>query len=142
MVNCDFLLGVADELESRRAIYFDMEKCVTGNLRSRNPVVICGSVCCPLGRGLFVEPPVMSDYEGDGWEREFCPINYSNRVCGFSRTSFAWYYCFGAMWKKVDNTPRGAALRLKKLAYQWNDRFYDSIRIADPNLNLRKYGMK
>jgi len=61
----------------------------------------CGSVACAIGHG----PSAGIRRRGDrNWE------DYCSRVFG---TGDAWSYLFSAQWAYFDNTPKGAAARIR-----------------------------
>lgn len=64
----------------------------------------CGAVACAVGHGPAAGIPA---HYGEGWNR------YSERV--FDLPDMAWDWCFSDAWKKVDNTPHGAAARIRYL---------------------------
>lgn len=62
----------------------------------------CGAVACAVGHGPAAGLPAL---EGESWS------HYSDRVFDLGETS--WNWCFSDRWKKVDNTPQGAAKRIR-----------------------------
>lgn len=62
----------------------------------------CGTVACAIGHGPAAGIPVKS---GELW------VVYSERV--FELSPSAWDWCFGEEWVRVDNTPQGAAKRIR-----------------------------
>lgn len=73
----------------------------------------CGTVGCILGWCPFIEglEPMLSDYEKmrgfPFWER------YSDRIFDFTTQDDIWDYLFHSDWELVDDTPIGAAKRLR-----------------------------
>jgi hypothetical protein len=66
----------------------------------------CGSVGCAVGHGPFVGPD-MKKFPTETWN------GYCSRVFGVDTSTTLWNWLFGAYWAEVDNTPRGAAARIK-----------------------------
>lgn len=65
----------------------------------------CGTVCCALGHGPMAGIPVGDDYSS--WE-DYCFYNFGVDV---SSPEYDWL--FHANWAYVDNTPKGAAKRIR-----------------------------
>lgn len=67
----------------------------------------CGTVCCAAGWGPAAGlAPLPSD---DSWEE------YTHRVFGVEAADPAWSWCFSGLWRRADNTPAGAAKRIRHL---------------------------
>jgi len=71
----------------------------------------CGTVGCPLGHCTILdERPLPLNYLGEidfyAWSKEFT---------GLDPNSIGWCYLFGSFWTAVDNTPVGAAKRIRYL---------------------------
>ena len=64
----------------------------------------CGTVACAVGHGPFVG---IKPLKGEGW------MTYSERV--FTKDRQEWEWCFDGCWEDIDNTPHGAAKRIKIL---------------------------
>ena len=64
----------------------------------------CGTVACAVGHGPFIG---IEPLEGEYW------ITYSERV--FIKNVREWEWCFSGDWCDIDNTPYGAAKRIKVL---------------------------
>ena len=65
----------------------------------------CGTVACAVGHGPAAGIRVYGDID---WE------SYSDRVFGeFEDDYFGWDYMFSASWSCSDNTPKGAAARIR-----------------------------
>ena len=62
----------------------------------------CGTVACAMGHAPFagIEAPVQDETWGE----------YSNRI--FELSSEEWNWCFSGMWADIDNSVRGASLRI------------------------------
>lgn len=67
----------------------------------------CGTAGCAVGYGPAAGFPVTQD--DIGW------IDYSERVFGLVGDSDVWEWCFSGMWWHQDNTPTGAARRIRHL---------------------------
>jgi len=64
----------------------------------------CGTVACAVGHGPAAGLP---GYKGEDWD------SYSERV--FQLPYLEWCWCFSGHWSEVDNTPHGAAKRIRYL---------------------------
>ena len=64
----------------------------------------CGTVACAVGHGPFIG---IEPLEGEYW------TTYSERV--FIKNVREWEWCFSGEWRKLDNTPHGAAKRIQVL---------------------------
>lgn len=99
------LLTLADYLDQLPEDYgkFDMERF---HSRRTGPTtdIPCGAVACAIGHGPAAGiAPVHDD---KGW------FTYSRRVfTGLNRC--LWNWCFSACWAHTDNTPQGAAKRIR-----------------------------
>lgn len=115
-MNTEFLLKLADLLDTIEPENFNMVAYSNGDLESYEPEHICGTVACSLGYGPLIEPPVESDYicEYD-FHREFQYDRYSDRVTGMNVYSAGRQWCFAGIWARFDNTPKGAAARIRVL---------------------------
>lgn len=67
----------------------------------------CMSIGCAVGWGPTAGLPVST--EDLGW------ASYSQRVFGIEFQSNEWNWCFGWDWHRSDNTPTGAAARIRHL---------------------------
>lgn len=111
----DNLLKLANHLEALPANYdqFDMEYFMKDRYAELYPfsadrlTTDCGTVACAVGHGPAAGIPI----EGDtGWDK------YAERVFGIGavRGSYdRWEYLFSGAWAGIDNTPKGAAARIK-----------------------------
>jgi hypothetical protein len=67
---------------------------------------VCGTVACAVGHGPAAGIRLYGDHS---WE------DYSDRVFGeFEDTPSCWDYMFSSIWSEIDNTPKGAAARIRK----------------------------
>lgn len=65
---------------------------------------VCGSVGCAIGHGPYAGLPKRPK---ETW------YAYADRVFGLPPTEWRW--CFSAYWARSDNTPEGAAKRIRYL---------------------------
>lgn len=65
----------------------------------------CGTVACAVGHGPLLFPV----QDNESWPA------YTERVFGLQFETDPWRYCFGCHWAATDNTPQGAAARIRKL---------------------------
>lgn len=114
----DNLLKLADYLAALPADYkeFDMRdyNAVEADTHSGfstlgpyNRQYGCGTIACALGHGPAAGVRVYRDL---GWE-EYCERAFG--VDGGGYYSDAFEYMFGANWQNFDNTPHGAAARIR-----------------------------
>jgi len=109
-MNRDFLNKLADLLETIDQDNFDMGDFSNGDKAARYVEDICGTVACAIGYGPLIEPPVEDDYE---ITQQFSYFDYSERVTGLPHESTLWEFMFSSKWWLVDNTPSGAAQRIR-----------------------------
>jgi len=107
----DYLLNLPDDYE-----HFDMEHFVCyenetlffahGGEETSNILKLlknhCNTVACAIGHGPAAG---IHSTENETWNSY-----YERCFTGDNNSIFEW--CFGAAWEGVDNTPRGAALRI------------------------------
>jgi hypothetical protein len=104
------------QLENRRRLIKYLEE---GRLRSRFDMrnftqtaiggeyeTDCGTVGCAIGHAPHAGI-VKTDFEN--W------YQYSDRAFGLKEDSPQWMYCFCPDWSGFDNTPQGAAARLRTI---------------------------
>lgn len=66
---------------------------------------VCGTVACAVGHGPAAGIRVYGDTD---W------ADYADRVFGeFEDDLFGWDYLFSRSWQYTDNTPKGAAARIR-----------------------------
>lgn len=113
MIDRDNLATLAAYLEQLPAKYrrFDMAQfAVTPRAGRYVPPAKsphCGTVACAAGHGPKAGIPAL---KGESW------TEYSNRVFVDQDADWAaWDWCFGASWARYDNTPEGAAKRIRYL---------------------------
>lgn len=96
----DNLRKLADYLDSGKLkAKFDMDRFSELRINSEQT---CGSVGCAIGHGPYVG--IIKEAEENWYE-------YAERVFGMVPARWAWL--FSSNWKDVDNTPEGAAARIR-----------------------------
>ena len=102
----------------------------------------CGSVGCALGWSPFVKglEPHDCDYVdlGDDYGEYLNFRDYSARV--FDLSSSEWTWCFDSYWVKIDNTPSGAAKRIRYLVEHGIPLEWFAPLPYDPEIYDRKDG--
>lgn len=111
------LLKLADFLDTVKPEAFDIANFSNGDPWARKPAAICGTVACALGWAPMVIPVEPGDF---CLRFEGCPeaLNwtlYCERVFCFRNSTKVWAWCFASFWEEVDNTPTGAAKRIRYL---------------------------
>lgn len=66
--------------------------------------VSCGAVACAIGHGPGAGIPAN---EGEDW------TDYATRAFGANRSSELFAFCFHDYWSQIDDTPTGAATRIR-----------------------------
>lgn len=109
-MNVTNLLQLADHLETVSPPRFHMGNFSLDEHREGVPVHAheCGTVACAAGHGPAAGLPVEASDED--WHA------YTTRV--FNLTDDAWVWCFSGTWARRDNSPQGAAKRIRHLVYQ------------------------
>ena len=104
-MNKENLKKMADYIETISPERFDMLEFRTGGKKNHE----CDSVGCVLGHCTVLDKnPLPMNYIGD--------INFSEWSLDFTGlypNSDEWDYLFAPFWKAVDNTPIGAAKRIR-----------------------------
>lgn len=106
----DRLAALADLLETVPDDRFDMSW-FHSRLGNGSPEGVaelrdeCGTAGCALGWATTLFPSL----GGEGW------WDYVNRVFGLPVSEEAWSWMFSDWWRDWDNTPRGAAARIRHL---------------------------
>ena len=79
----------------------------------------CGTVGCALGWSPLIEGLEFTDAEYNVNSKDYSFYNYCDRVFNLDDNSNyrspQWDFLFSAEWTKFDNTPKGAANRIKFL---------------------------
>ena len=82
---------------------------------SEGKIEHCGTVACALGHGPDAGIPV--PLEDGYWFRGRSPEwrRYGRLFIDYaaSASSYWWQWCFSSAWKGIDNTPQGAAKRIR-----------------------------
>ena len=68
----------------------------------------CGTAACAVGHAVYVKG-IPSPLSNESW------YSYSVRVFDIYTSLPRWSWCFGGDWVKSDNTPKGAAARIRYL---------------------------
>jgi len=109
-VNKNNLLLLADFLEGLHQNEFNMSFYASdahGQYQRDPQANVCNTVACAVGWGPSAGIPIMAQ-ERD-WQ------SYSVRAFGLSEYSNEWLWCFSGSWSRVDNSPAGAASRMRHL---------------------------
>ncbi len=129
-MNTENLLKLANYLEGPLSSKFDMAYFCDPGVGSCEAVemVTCGSVGCAVGHGPHAGIPKLLT---EDW------FKYSERAFGLNSDSNEWMYLFSSSWEERDNTPQGAAARIRAVvndglpsdweeqAYGGADEYYD-----------------
>jgi len=104
-MNRENLSRMADYIETVPQDKFDVERFRTGQIKYHE----CDSVGCVIGHCTILdENPLPMSNSGninfDEWSRNFTDLK---------PYSYAWKYLFSLHWTAVDNTPTGAAKRIR-----------------------------
>ena len=92
----------------------------------------CGSSGCAVGHGPYAG---ISKIPGEGW------VSYGTRAFGLSSGDLDWLWCFSSVWVNVDNTPRGAAKRIRYLLANGKPpEWFDIQWLEDPGVRGVEYG--
>lgn len=92
-----------------------------GPVRALHEINVCGSAACALGHGPSAGiAPVQHD---DTWT-DYLEQHFLERGADTSE----WDWCFSDDWRHIDNTPKGAGLRIEyMLKHSVPDNLYDQI---------------
>ena len=104
-MNRENLSRMADYIETIPQEKFDMERFRTGEIKHHE----CDTVGCVLGHCTILDKNPLPMVDGiyinfDSWSLDFT---------GLDPSTDEWYYLFGCQWFAVDNTPTGAAKRIR-----------------------------
>lgn len=124
----------------------DREKYSVYALKNGGVATTCGAVACAIGHGpsagfLFQQDELahkeLWNIDKNAYDRILTPLwhNYSTRVFCNSEGDFAyeWQFMFGSAWSGADNTPIGAAARIRMVVNELGDHDFDSLYYAtDP----------
>lgn len=114
------LIKMADYIETIPQEVFDMEEYRQQKLDNSEPK--CKSIGCIIGHCTILDKnplPRRSNGEIEFWE-------WSEEFTGICYLSDEWDYLFGCKWKNTDNTPTGAADRIRYfvvrgLPFDWHE---------------------
>ena len=81
----------------------------------------CGTVACAAGHGPMAGVPARP---GEDW------YDYTER-CFTGGDNDAFNYMFGAQWKKIDNTPKGAAARIRRYLAEGTPDLYSAASVQN-----------
>ena len=84
----------------------------------------CGTVACAAGHGPAAGVRMM---KAEDW------VEYVDRVFGESVAQ--WYWCFCDCWGSTDNTPQGAAARIRYMLENGVPENYDEQMCGDEPLS-------
>jgi hypothetical protein len=101
-LNRENLEKLAAYLSGELAADFDMY--LFSDNEHRDYAGCCGSVGCAIGHGPYAG---IEKHSNDLW------VEYSERAFGLDRYSKEWRWCFSEAWSDVDNSPEGAAGRIR-----------------------------
>ena len=105
-MNKENLLKMADYIETIPQNDFHMG-CYRNGFKKYHK---CNSVGCIIGHCTILDEEENLPRRSDG------EINFSlwsQRFTGITAGSDEWYYLFGGDWSRTDNTPTGAAKRIR-----------------------------
>jgi len=95
---------------------FNMEN-YTGEPHSAK-ITDCGSVGCAVGHGPYAGVPkdTSENWNAYGWENFIPSDNYMTSFReGNEPVRYNWSFAFDSDWHRIDNTPQGAAKRIRYL---------------------------
>lgn len=128
-MNKENLLKMADYIETIPQEQFDMKEFRT--LDEDRVLPECNSVGCIIGHCTALDADNLPRYDGgkidfNEWGQKFTEI---------SRVSDDWYYLFSSWWKYTDNTPTGAAKRIRHyvengLPEDWEEQIYGEAPLS------------
>ncbi len=116
-INRKDLTLLADYLEKLPEGYdnFDMSSFIKddcGPKETASKQNLCGTAGCAIGHAPFVKG-IPAPFDGEYWS------DYSDRIA-FNKSGFIsnehetlWFFMFGGVWVNIDNTPHGAARRIR-----------------------------
>lgn len=108
MINRENLAKLAKVLDNTSQSVFDMKEYLVNEneeILSSTRAEGCGVIGCALGTAFINN---IGDTSYRDWS-EYCDKNF------FSYNGIEFTWCFDAQWHYVDNTPQGAAKRIRYL---------------------------
>jgi hypothetical protein len=109
-MNVENLTILANYLDTVSQVNFDMRTFSRDQDGDDIPLEAheCGTVGCAIGHGPDAGLPFEPQDIGD-W------VGYGERVFGLGTKNPGWDWCFSASWAWIDNSPAGAAKRIRHL---------------------------
>lgn len=111
-MNKENLLKIANYIETIPQEMFDMETYRYGDMRT----VECDSVGCVIGHSTVLFPEIVGNHRVKNdvlWKDQILFRDFSEEVTGLEDIEWGW--CFSNAWSYIDNTPTGAAKRIRML---------------------------
>lgn len=127
MINKQNLLRMADHIEKVPQEMFDME-----NFRIGQQVAPeCDSVGCIIGHSVILAPELITRLYGGKIDFYAWCLSFTGLSLGVPR----WKYLFGSAWKYSDDTPIGAAKRIRYfvengLPKDWEKQMYGNAKLS------------
>lgn len=113
-MNKENLLRMADYIETIPQEQFGM-----GMYRMGIEVTTtqkCGTVGCVIGHCTILDTPEnFKRFKRAGLRGTMDFKNWSREFTGITAFSDTWNYLFSGNWEKIDNTPQGAAKRIREV---------------------------
>lgn len=141
-MNEENFLKLAEKLDMTPQAEFDMEvfrgtRNEFGDLESEHYYSMenCGTVGCALGQAPLTRglEPIAGDFEIEiyGSKKNLNYAAYGERIFGIISGEI-WDFIFSSEWREVDNTPKGAAARIRYLCKNGlpSEYMYDSKTVA------------
>lgn len=107
-MNKENLLKMADFIEKVPQEMFDISK----YRRSNKSSPICNSIGCVIGHCTELDPEGVEEFRDESGDIDF--KEWSEHFTGLINLK-EWRWCFSAYWEDLDNTPTGAAKRIRYL---------------------------
>ena len=104
------LLALADFLDTDPAD-FDMWTFAKkkGEILQVDEPIECGTVCCAVGYSAVIFPEKLKEFLKTHLDPDW--MDYGDYV--FGNLGIGWDWLFSGSWSAVDNTPKGAAKRIR-----------------------------
>lgn len=130
-VKLDNLLKMADFIEKVPQRKFTMEN-FRGKISDfRN--FTCRSIGCIIGHCIILDDYANIPFHPGTAYLDF--ESWSVNFTGISSGMYSWYYLFSCSWKRIDNTPEGAAKRIRYyvkngLPFNWRKQLEGSEQLS------------
>lgn len=118
------LLKLAKFLETEPQNFNMKEFATKGRKDLAIEEVDCKSVCCAIGFAPILFPRLTAKHVKDTWRNDWFGLSYKL----YAVQSAQWDWLFSTYWKQIDNTPTGAAMRIRYLVthgvpdwFNWDD---------------------